>query len=619
MFLSGLCELRHVRDDSPISLIHGMQISNLDTNLGFGGLHSTIWFVGLTDGVLLLYTSSFHTPDELISSVSINAALFDVRPSRRGLLELNSFPFIKSKAIVVNVWRNHNFETFIPFITPYTSYVGVDVVWNVGAYDDSLTFINHKPSDIELLWLDVNEQILNMSFGSWSEWLLTRIDTLRTITNAPIVVVTRFPSDYQCEIFQKTIAKMPAVYFGSLRDFISEDEFLSSDDPKALLSASRLRQSVHTSVARYIGTTVIMGCLPQVVKVIAVDLDNTLYSGILGEDGPAGLEVMASHFALQEVLVSAVGRGIVLAIISKNDIRDVEELFAQRQDFPLRMEHVTYVKASWKPKHEAILELATQANVGLDSILFIDDNLGEVLDVVAALPTVRPIFASNSENWVARAVDFYPGIRRYMFLDSDLVRKSDLVANVERNVLLERLGDVSRYQLDLKMALSFFVDSSCHLNRVTDLANKTNQFNLALTRMSAATIKEFVDDDHCSVVVWSLSDRLANSGLIGFIAARKSGSTVFIDEICISCRALGRGLEDLMVGQAILSVPCINDIRQVTFRYARGPRNVPALEWLSKISSQSIEEGNDEITVPIETVFSLTTNCFVDISIVRGG
>lgn len=556
--------------------------------------------------------------DALVQSVKTNTVLYQTVPSRRMLLELDTSHFVVSREVSINVWRNHNFEILLPLISPYLSYAGVRANWRIGSYDDSLSFVDHLDSDIEFLWLDVCSHVEKLSFKVWLNWIISRLKSLRQMTNAPIVVVTWFSDSINSLEFKDCISKIPGVYFGDVGEQLRDIDFLSEGDPRASMSATRIRNAAHTRVARKVATTWVMGCLPQVIKVIAVDLDNTLYEGVVGEDGPNGVHLRQSHIKLQNALVKVAERGVVLAIVSKNDVEDVDLLFEQRPDFPLRRDHFTFVEASWISKAESIVKVISAANVGLDSVLFIDDNLAEVYDVVTALPEVKVVYAPTPDDWIAGAVVGYPGIEGFSVLSSDRARKSDLQANVERKTLLEKHGDFAGYQRELNMALKFHVDSPSISERIANLSKKTNQFNLALQRMSTAEVQTYVTDANSSVVAVSLSDRLADSGVIGFVAASVVNDTMYVNEVCISCRALGRGLENYIIGLAILSMPFINTVQHVAFKYTNGPRNIPALEWLKTLLSSESSLNEEQMTIPVTVIQSLTNNCILEVSVIVG-
>ena len=559
-----------------------------------------------------------QTSDALVQSVKTNTVLFQAVPSRRMLLELDLSHYGVSRDVSINVWRNHNFEVLLPLITPYLSYAGVRANWRIGSYDDSLSFVDHLESDIELLWLDVCSHVDKLSFTVWLSWIISRLESLRQMTNASIVVVTWFSDSANSVEFKDCISKIPGVYFGDVGEQLRVIDFLSEGDPRVSMSATRIRHAAHTMVARKVATSWVMGCLPQVVKVVAVDLDNTLYEGVVGEDGPNGVQLRQSHIDLQNALVRVAERGIVLSIVSKNDVVDVDLLFEQRPDFPLRRDHFTFVEASWISKAESLVKIVSAANVGLESVLFIDDNLAEVYDVVTALPEVKVMYTPTSDGWIAGAVASYPGIEGFSVLSSDLTRKSDLQANVQRKTLLEKHGDFAQYQRELNMALKFHVDSPSISERISNLSKKTNQFNLALLRMSMAEVQSYIRDAKSSVVAVSLSDRLADSGVIGFVAARIVNDRMYIDEACISCRALGRGLETYIIGLAISSMSFIDKVQYVSFNYTNGPRNIPALEWLKIFLPCESKLPEGQVTIPVTVIQSLTNKCFLEVSVVVG-
>jgi FkbH-like protein len=552
--------------------------------------------------------------ERLIRSSEVHASLFAVKPSRRNLMAIDCQSIVGQQSIRVNVWRNHNFEVLIPLLNPYMAYGGFDTTWTIGAYDDSLAFINHSQCDIELLWIDCASHVNRMSFSTWLDWIMSRLRVLRSKSQAPIVVCTWFELDSQAEGFSKRISEIVGVYFGNIRIAADEIDILSESDPKVAATAIRIRHSIHTSLARVMATMWLAGSLPQRIKVVAVDLDNTLYSGVIGEDGPESVRIDAHHVDFQKVLVRLYESGIIIAITSKNNLSDVTALFDLRRDFPLRLDHVTYVQASWKSKVDSIMDVVRESNVGLDSVLFIDDSLSEVFDVVSSLPEVKFLYAPSDSTWLANSVAFYPGLHRLSYSDTDSLRLADLRANRERMSLLNSQLDFKDYHRDLCVELCLYSNPTSIIDRISALSNKTNQFNMSLSRFTASQVESYIQSKSKSIVAISLADRLADSGVIAVVAAKREEARLYIDDLCISCRALGRGLENYIIGHAILTMTIAVGVDTVTFRFTAGPKNIPALDWLRQISDDSNAVANGVVEVSISKIESLILDCNVGIS-----
>ena len=178
------------------------------------------------------------------------------------------------------------------------------------------------------------------------------------------------------------------------------------------------------------------------------------------------------------------------------------------------------------------------------------------------------------------------------------MRVRDLDWNAQRVAMAQKSQDIDSYFEELGVTLRYHEDPLDQLTRIADLCRKTNQFNLSLGRMTEAQIAAHMRDPAASVISISLKDRLSDSGVIGAVIARRLESTVCVEELAISCRALGRKLESIIIAGAIKSMPVFDGCDQVSFLVRLGPRNAPALAWLAEWNgSQSpIPEGRHVVS-----------------------
>ncbi|MFB7000873.1 HAD-IIIC family phosphatase, partial [Streptomyces virginiae] len=311
------------------------------------------------------------------------------------------------------------------------------------------------------------------------------------------------------------------------------------------------------------------------------DLDHTLHSGVLGEDGIDGVELTPGHIALQQYIKGLQERGIFVALVSRNEREDVEALFAKRSDYPLKWDDFSAIEVSWGDKGDAIARIAKALRIAVDAVVFVDDNPGELASVSMRLSNVHTIYAHADAEMTRRALHFYPGLWRWAVSADDAKRIQDLKAMAEREALAENVADPAEYFRSLQVALSYRHNPQAQLNRLADLCVKTNQFNLAVRRFNQAELQERMLSGDACVSSVQLSDRLSDSGVIAVIVAERSGSKLIVEELCISCRAMGRKLEDTIVIQAIHDMPIFAGSTEVAFRVQEAPRNQPATKWLA--------------------------------------
>jgi FkbH-like protein len=190
----------------------------------------------------------------------------------------------------------------------------------------------------------------------------------------------------------------------------------------------------------------------------------------------------------------------------------------------------------------------------------------------------------------------YPGISGRKLESSDALRISDMAANELRAELLKQSSDPLEYISSLGAELTLSLNPVSFIGRISELSNKTNQFNTNFARLSEAEISRRLADPASRIVSVALRDRLSDSGLIGTIAGRIQEKELVIDDLCISCRALGRHLEDIMITEAIGAMADDNKVDTIVFAFKEGPRNHPARDWLARYTG--FNEIGDVVKVP---------------------
>ena len=516
------------------------------------------------------------------SGYQAQAVLFAVRPSRLALqqLELDAGGM---RPVSVNVWRNHAIEPVLALARPYLAFGRCIADFQLSDYDDTLMFAGRQPADIELLWLDSSRYLDNTPFDGWLDWLAGRLKALRIANPAPVIVATWFDDAGQRAQLQALADAMPAVYFADLDAVCNEASVKLIDPRSAAMAGTPIGNAAQPLLARKLACHWIPAAIFPPVKVVALDLDNTLHAGVLGEDGIQGVQLTPAHSALQYFIKSLQQRGIFIALLSRNERVDVEALFAQRDDYPLRWEDFSVTEISWSEKAAAITHIAKALRVAVDSILFVDDNPGELASVNAQLPQVHTVYASPDVDLTQRTIEYYPGLWRWKVEADDAKRVQDMKANAERETLLAEMTDPSDYFRSLQVALILRHDPLDQLGRLSDLCGKTNQFNLAIRRFNQAEIAERLGRSDACVASVQMKDRLSDSGVVAVIVAERDGERLVIEELCISCRAMGRQLEDTMILAAIREMPLFAGCRVVSFQVRHGPRNQPALDWLARL------------------------------------
>jgi len=298
-------------------------------------------------------------------------------------------------------------------------------------------------------------------------------------------------------------------------------------------------------------------------KVLCTDLDNTLWGGILGEDGPEGIATGSAfpgncYLEYQRYLQRLSARGILLAIASKNNEADVREAFNIRTaDLALTLDNFVAYRINWNEKSDSIREIARELSVGLDSIVFVDDNPVECEAIRQQLPEVAVVEASILEPWnLVTALAQQPYFDAAVVTEDDVNRVQEYKAQAQRTELADRTGNRDEFLASLEIVCTFQSALRAPLARAVQLLAKTNQFNLTTRRHSAAEVEQFASEAGGQAVVVRVRDRFGDAGVVGLALARTQGDLCRIDSFLLSCRVIGRGIET-----ALLAYLCEQAVR----------------------------------------------------------
>jgi FkbH-like protein len=519
--------------------------------------------------------------------------LFATSPSYTELISLQGgWP---AHQIAIRVHRNQSFELIERLLTPFLAYGGrrADVMYS--PYDDTLPVETDGRADLELVWIDFSRY--TQSGERLAEWFVERVATLRSRSSAPILVCDWASETTGAVAFNAALRLSVAALAGV--DVCEQSQIARTlgsaygDSRSATVAGTPLSRQATVLTAQTMGLRWIPAALGIRVKAVVVDLDNTLYSGVLSEDGLDGIVVTDEHRALQRDLLELRRRGIFLAITSRNDPEDVAQLLDADGPLEIHAADLAVSIATWDAKTTGVIAVAEQLRIHPDAMLFVDDNAGELAQI-ACDTSVRCLHATDPES-TRRGLALYPGLFRFRLGDADTVRVHDIQASSVRAAELAAATDPAGYRRALGARLRFRVNPHDLIDRLHELSAKTNQFNTALRRFSAADVAEYMRDAERCVVSVALSDRLSDSGVVATVFARRAGSVLHLDEISISCRALGRQLEQTMVMESVRRMLVELPSSAVTVEWQRGPRNGPALDWLAATSAPLV--GDDGFAV----------------------
>jgi FkbH-like protein len=289
-------------------------------------------------------------------------------------------------------------------------------------------------------------------------------------------------------------------------------------------------------------------------KVLCTDLDNTLWGGVLGEEGPEGIATGGAfpgncYLEYQKYLKQLSSRGILLAIVSKNNEADVHEAFQSRAaDLALSLDNFVATKISWNEKSDSLRELAKELSLGLDSFVFVDDNPVECEAIRQQMPEVAVIEAPIDEPWkLVELLSSQPFFDAAVVTDDDVNRLNEYKAQAQRAELASTAGNRDEFLASLGIVCTFLSALDAPLARSVQLLAKTNQFNLTTRRHSAAEVEEFASHPGGQAVAIRVRDRFGDAGVVGLALARNEGDSCLIDSLLLSCRVIGRGIETALL------------------------------------------------------------------------
>lgn len=313
-------------------------------------------------------------------------------------------------------------------------------------------------------------------------------------------------------------------------------------------------------------------------KCLVLDCDGILWGGVVGEDGLTGIKLGHSHPGschreLQQEALNLFHRGVLLALCSKNNEADVWEVFDRHPDMVLRREHLAAALINWRDKAANLRQIALDLNIGLDSLVFVDDSEFEVQLVRDVLPEVEALHfprqsASSFKNMLAAAQLF----DTLTLSEEDRRRGAMYVAEGRRHELKAQATDMRQYYASLRMQAEIGLADPFTIPRIAQMTQKTNQFNLTTRRHSDAEIRAFSESADYDVAWLKLTDIFGDSGIVGAAIVRYQGQDAVFESFLLSCRVIGRGVEDLFLARLLERARASGAVRAVGL-YIPTPKN----------------------------------------------
>lgn len=329
-------------------------------------------------------------------------------------------------------------------------------------------------------------------------------------------------------------------------------------------------------------------------KLIAVDADHTLWDGVVAEDGPLGVRVTPAHRQFQEYLLEQRASGRLICIVSRNLEEDIRQVLATHPDMVLREGHLSGHRINWLPKSDNLAALVHELNVGIDSVVFLDDNPVERAEVSAAYPAVfTPTLPSS-------AADVVPYLRRCWPLDQLSVTEDDrdraerYRQDTERVRARGAAASLAEFFATLELRVQVSPLAASDLARAAQLSRRVNQFNLTTRRYHEA---ELAATPNGQAHVVHARDRFGDYGLVGLAATGAAGDTLEVDALLLSCRVLGRGVEHAVLRQ-LGRLAREQGLSRILLRFVPTARNQAARDFLDSLPAEFEPDEGYRITTP---------------------
>jgi FkbH-like protein len=366
-------------------------------------------------------------------------------------------------------------------------------------------------------------------------------------------------------------------------------------DPKMwYFSSNPYRQSAYPPIVddlmRYLRSA-----LGRMKKCVVLDLDNTLWGGIAGEDGMEGVALGHTYPGncfrdFQKELLKLYHRGILLAINSKNNEADALRIIEDHPDMILRRRHFAAIRINWADKGTNLRELARELNIGLDSFIFVDDNPAECELVRRECPECDVVVLPRKPYLLPRVPGELPGIENIRLTDEDRHKGEMYRAQSARQDAEARSANIDDFLASLEIEAGIEAAAPFSIPRIAQLTQKTNQMNMTTRRYTESQIQALVNEADSAVFSVSSKDRFGDNGIIGVIILKFAKGECRIDTLLLSCRVIGRGIEQLMVAY-IAEFARKRGTRALVGEFLPTPKNQPAAGFYERVGFRSGADG----------------------------
>ena len=496
--------------------------------------------------------------------------------------EINS----KKKSKKVFVLRNEQSENFFDKVNTYSSLRNLFFKFYHSGYDNNLNFKIQK-YDITILWLDYSKYKINKNFFIWIKDKIKKLGSCgKYVLVKPIILPnTSFIKLNKInKTFIKTIHNDKVIFLDFLEEY-KQNAHSYWDLERSELFGTNVSIHGQNLHSKLLGLKFLPSIYFQKIKAIIFDLDDTLYTETVGEDGIKKIKLDTHQKKASRYYNALYKSGTILSICSKNNKSDTDLIFKKKI---LDKKKFFPIKSNWDPKFKNIINIQQQLNVSYKNILFIDNNISEIMDVKKNIKEINVFWANDSVSFL-NCLKFYPNLTNIFGNikdETNTKRITDLKANKKREKFFLSKNNNNNFE-DLKMELNFKLDNYQEIERIFSITNKVNQFIFTYKRFDKSEIKEYLKSKNKFIFTISLKDRFSDSGNVAVLFFTKNKENLILDEVCVSCRALGRNLEDTFIFEPIKILSKKNKIKKFYIEFKKGEKNKPAELYFKKLFNKN--------------------------------
>lgn len=333
------------------------------------------------------------------------------------------------------------------------------------------------------------------------------------------------------------------------------------------------------------------------VKIIAVDGDHTLWTGVVAEDGVEGVRIDEPHVALQRALVNQSNAGRLVCLLSKNEESDVRRLFEVRPGMPLKWSHFVAHRVDWNSKPDNLRSIVSELELGLDSVVFLDDNPVECAEMRARCPEVTTVRVPTDPAQLTAFVEHLWLLDQSKVTTEDKKRTEMYRESASRAEFRRGTTSLQSFLDGLELVVEIAPVTAAEVPRLAQLTQRTNQFNASLTRCDEATVRLGLAAEDVFHRFVRVRDRFGDYGIVGQIRARAQNARLEVDLFMLSCRALGRGIEHRMLASAGEHAVS-RGLGEVALMFRRGERNIPVQRFLERVFKVRVQSDGQWFRMP---------------------